>query len=222
MNSPANKLVFLLGGARSGKSIFAEQCALAFDNVLYFATALEPANNDTEFSERIKKHKARRPAHWKTFEPPDSLELLTEACHSLTKRGQNAAVVVDCATLWLAGVLTRSFDHYSVAQLPRHLVVEAEHFLQMLTALPATVFVVSNEVGEGVVPPAASGRLFRDSLGQLNMQLMEKAQWGCVFSAGRALMVKRPQAQENSALETVSVVQAQQLIALMKATNLRH
>lgn len=143
----------ILGGARSGKSRYAEQQAVHGGlPVTYVATATA---DDDEMARRIRRHRADRPAHWHTVEAPlrlaEALEIHAAAGHCL---------LVDCLTLWLSNCLARDLW----AQQRRAL-------LDVLPGLPGTVRLVSNEVGQGVVPMGELSRRFVDEAGWLHQDL---------------------------------------------------
>lgn len=185
-------LVTILGGARSGKSTFAEACARQYQRVIYFATARIP-DGDAEMKERIGLHTARRPAGWMTLEPPATLDDLVREC----QRIQPEAVIFDCVTLWLGWELSRTFNQYSRQQLQQHFDGEIGHLVNSLTSLPCPVFAVSNETGCGIVPEHRSGRLFRDLQGIANSRLMAASRLGFLCFAGKALLVHDDNAQTD-------------------------
>ncbi len=180
-----NKLLLLTGGARSGKSDFAVKCALQYEQVVFFATARIVAD-DNELAHRIAQHCKKRPPHWLTLEPPADIETLK----TIVEKNESEVVILDCASLWLAWKLTSNFNHYSKQQLCNHLESECIYFADFLKTLPCTVIVVSNEVGSGVVPEHASGRMFRDLLGRFNCILAERATMVCTLVSGQCLLLK--------------------------------
>jgi adenosylcobinamide kinase / adenosylcobinamide-phosphate guanylyltransferase len=144
--------ILVLGGARSGKSGFAERLAAECgEPVLYVATATAV---DDEMAARIALHRAQRPRTWRTLEIPKDV-----AQHVGSEPGKVATVLVEDLTLLLSNLMA---DDESRAE------VRAVAELNALLALSTHVVLVSNEVGMGVVPPYPLGRVFRDALGRLN------------------------------------------------------
>jgi len=140
------------GGARSGKSSFAERVAAECgEPVVYVATATA---DDDEMVERIASHRARRPQTWRTIEKPTGV-----AEFVASELGDAATVLVEDLTLMLSNLMA---DNESQAEF------RAVDDLKALLGLQANVVLVSNEVGMGVVPAYPLGRVFRDALGRLN------------------------------------------------------
>jgi adenosylcobinamide kinase/adenosylcobinamide-phosphate guanylyltransferase len=166
----------VLGGARSGKSAFAEN--LVGDTGLariYLATATATAGDD-EMQSRIAHHRARRGEGWITVEEPLALvdALTREATHG-------RAVLVDCLTLWLSNLMLAERD-------PE---VEARRLIRFLSVAKYPIVLVSNEVGLGLVPETPLGRSFRDAQGRLN-QIVAATVPNVVFiAAGLPLWLKR-------------------------------
>jgi adenosylcobinamide kinase / adenosylcobinamide-phosphate guanylyltransferase len=168
----------VLGGARSGKSRYAESLVAASDHVTYVATAA-PQPGDEEWAARVAEHRRRRPAHWTTIETGDVAEVLTHAV-----RGD--VVLVDCLTLWL----TRVMDDAGAWDGDPSLVdKELDRLLHAWRTTQAGVVAVTNEVGLGVVPATASGRLFRDAQGRLNAAVAQLSEDTVLIVAGRAVQL---------------------------------
>lgn len=176
------QITLILGGARSGKSQYAEKLAAGFGhNVLYIATA---EAKDEDMSARIEAHQAARPEHWRTMEAPlhlaDSLSTVT---HPLD------VLLVDCLTL-LASNLLLSMEGRSEADIQASLQAELDALIAAQTKLNVPLIIVSNEVGLGLVPPYPMGRLFRDVLGRANQHLAARADQVIFMVAGLPMVLK--------------------------------
>lgn len=147
------KRTFVLGGAASGKSAYAEALCLQSDSPLFYVATAQAF--DDEMRAKISEHRARRGAEWTTIEAPLDLPAALEG------RDAGDTVLIDCATLWLSNLLLADAD----------LGQASARLLAALQACPATIVVVSNEVGQGIVPESALGRAFRNAQGRLNQQL---------------------------------------------------
>lgn len=170
-------LLLLLGGARSGKSLLAVRLADAWGGrTLVIATA-EP--RDEEMAERIRRHRAERPAEWETVEEPADLE------GALSGVPEDAHVLVDCLTLWVSNLLERGLAD-----------VEIEERTRKAAALAASrrswTLVVTNEVGSGVVPAHPAARRYRDALGRVNAIWADTADQAALVVAGRVLLLSEP------------------------------
>ncbi len=173
--------VFVLGGARSGKSHFAEQWAKktaqeSGQDVVYLATGQAL---DDEMQTRIEKHQAERPATWMTQEVP------CEVATWLVEQREARIVILDCLSLLVSNWLF--YEEANEARLQ-------ERTLQLVQALQETkhhVVVVSNEVGQGIVPGDELSRRYRDALGILNQQVAQRADAVYVVFAGMAVDVKK-------------------------------
>jgi adenosylcobinamide kinase/adenosylcobinamide-phosphate guanylyltransferase len=187
----------VLGGARSGKSHVAERLLDGAGAVTYVATGPLPSTSDPEWARRVRLHRERRPEHWTTVETTDLVGALRRA---------TTPVLVDCLGTWLTSVLDgagawdetddagplwrKRFDR-AVDEL-----VEAWH------GVVVPVVAVTNEVGSGVVPATASGRLVRDELGRLNTRLSLASERVLLVLAGRAIDVSTPGALGQQATAT--------------------
>jgi adenosyl cobinamide kinase/adenosyl cobinamide phosphate guanylyltransferase len=162
----------ILGGARSGKSALALQCAQAHAGpVIWFATAQA---GDAEMAARIARHRAERPAHWSTVEEP--LHLAQTLRQAAT---DESCCVVDCLTLWLSNLMLTKGSAL--------LEPEQRALLDCLPNLPGSVVLVANEVGLGIVPDNALARRFRDLAGWLNQAVSARADRVCFVAAGLPL-----------------------------------
>ena len=176
----------VLGGARSGKSAHAEGLLSASEPVTYVATSRhDPA--DSEWSERIAAHAARRPPLWRTAEagaPDDAARLLRTA-----GRDDPALLIDDLAT-WLTGVLDDASAWDREPEALRAVADQQETLVGSVEGCPARLVLVSAEVGLGVVPSTRSGRLFRDELGRLNARLAEICEEVVLLVAGQPLRLR--------------------------------
>lgn len=165
-------LTFLLGGARSGKSTYAETLTSGFPAPWrYIATAQAL---DDEMRERIALHAARRDNSWETVDAPfDLVGALADA-----PKGQ--AVLVDCLTLWLTNHMLAEHD----------VEAECERLERALAKPKGPWFVVANEVGLGIVPDNALARRFRDAAGRLNQRVAGRADRVLLMVAGLPMQVK--------------------------------
>jgi adenosylcobinamide kinase/adenosylcobinamide-phosphate guanylyltransferase len=177
------RLIFLLGGARSGKSHYAETWARTHGReVLFIATAQA---FDDEMCERIAAHRASRPAAWHTLEAPLHVGA---AIHALDAAVDT--VVVDCLTLLASNVLLTLPDECTQADADRAILAEVESLIAAYHGSAGTWLVISNEVGMGIVPPYRLGRLYRDALGRANQHLARHADEVLLLVAGIAWKLK--------------------------------
>jgi len=190
------RLILILGGARSGKSAFAERLAAGSErSVAFIATATA---GDDEMRSRIARHRASRPKGWYTLE--ESLDLAS----AVRRAGELADVLLlDCVTLWLGNVLLQeSVQHEKDDEVEFHTagrlfneraLKECEALLAVVKSLSPdkTLIVVTNEVGLGIVPAYPLGRLYRDTLGYINQRLAQAADRVYLMMAGMAIDIKR-------------------------------
>ena len=168
------RVTLVLGGARSGKSRYAEWLIATYPKPwVYIATA---DAKDSEMAERIAAHKARRAEGWQTIEAPHELP------EALAAAPQDAAVLVDCLTLWLSNLMLGNFK----------VDVMTTRLEQELAARSGPTVLVSNEVGLGIVPDNELGRRFRDAQGALNQRIAAKAARVIMMVAGIPVAVKSP------------------------------
>lgn len=167
--------LFILGGARSGKSRFALAGLPSRGRVTVVATA---EAGDPDMAARIARHRAERSPHWTTLEAPhDLVPRLREALRAAD------TVVVDCLTLWVANLMGRGDSDEAIAK-------EADRLAALAAAPAADVRIVSNEVGLGVHPPTAEGLRFRDVLGIVNQRVAAAAHRVVLLVAGQPLVLK--------------------------------
>lgn len=164
---------FILGGARSGKSGYAEQLALASGKaVTYIATA---QCQDQEMLQRIQHHRQHRPAHWQTLEVPlDLAQVISE------KNNVTNCLIVDCLTLWLTNLLC---GEYPVASYRAQL-------LHQLAQAQGELILVSNETGLGVVPLGELSRRYVDEAGWLHQAIAAQADQVILMVAGLPTLIK--------------------------------
>ncbi|MEQ8357573.1 MAG: bifunctional adenosylcobinamide kinase/adenosylcobinamide-phosphate guanylyltransferase [Kiloniellaceae bacterium] len=166
-------VTLVLGGARSGKSAYAERLAERRPGAcIYLATATA---GDPEMAARIAEHQLRRGERWRTEEAP--LDLVGALKDTASVQG---VVLVDCLTLWLSNILLRDLNVED----------ECGKLIEELPALAGPVIFVSNEVGLGIVPDNALARRFRDDAGRLNQAVAAAAQSVVFMAAGLPLVLK--------------------------------
>lgn len=175
LDLPSTTLI--LGGARSGKSAHAEAIVLASGRQpVYLATAQAL---DGEMAQRVGQHRARRGVAWLTVEEPlDLPEILTK------EAGPDRAVLVDCLTLWVTNLLLAE----------REVAVAGDRLLAVLDRRLGPVVLVSNEVGQGIVPLGALSRAFVDEAGRLHQKIAATADLVRLVVAGLPLDLKTPPA----------------------------
>ena len=169
-------LVLLVGGARSGKSSLALELVRRWRGPVTVVATGEAG--DDEMAERIRRHRAERPAEWTTVEEPRDLG------GALACVGDDDAVVVDCLSLWVANLLERGDSDLEVEE-------EARRVAAIAAARPAPTVAVTNEVGLGVVPATPLGRRYRDVLGRANADWAAAAEHVALVVAGRPLRLER-------------------------------
>ena len=173
------QLRFVLGGARSGKSAFAERLARQGGRVLYVATA-QAFHEDME--RRIAVHRSQRPQEWGTLEEPLALPSLLPA----DLHGYDTCLL-DCVTMWVSNLLP-NLEGSPDAQ--GEILANAERLLEVCANSSATWILVSNEVGLGVVAPSTLGVAYRDALGRVHQAIAARADEVYFMVAGLALEMK--------------------------------
>ena len=165
----------MLGGARSGKSSYAEGLLAGERSVDYVACGLVPDDTDSEWADRVALHRARRPASWRTVETVAVAEVLGET---------GPPVLVDCLTTWLARVMDDVGVWAEEPGADGRLATSVDDLVAAWTATRRRVVAVSNEVGSGIVPATPSGRRFRDELGALNARVAAASPRVWLLTAG--------------------------------------
>lgn len=164
--------VLVLGGTRSGKSVYAESLFASLPGpLLYLATGHA---GDGEMANRIDRHRARRGSHWRTVEEPCDIAPI------LTADQKVQAILVDCITLWLSNLM----------EAERDIEVETTRLCEHLARAPTPVVLVTNEVGMGLVPETPLGRAFRDAQGRVNQRLATICNRVVFVAAGLPLVLK--------------------------------
>ena len=165
--------ILVLGGARCGKSRFAEGLAAGWQGERTYIATAEPG--DAEMAARIADHRSRRGPEWTTIEAPLAL---VEALETAPE----GFVLIDCLTLWISNLLLGDFD----------IAPRVERLAEALLARRDTVVVVSNEVGLGIVPDNALSRRFRDEAGFVNQRLAQACDEVVFIAAGLPVTLKPP------------------------------
>jgi adenosylcobinamide kinase/adenosylcobinamide-phosphate guanylyltransferase len=175
-------LVLILGGARSGKSSYAQSLAEATgQSVTFIATAQAL---DEEMSARIQKHRAERPANWETLEIPFEIASRVQVKSNI--------VILDCVTLLISNLLMQFVKNDIVNEAPYLAAVQKEinGLISLLRSSDQDWLIISNEVGMGLVPPYQMGRVYRDAIGWANQRLAREADKVIFMVAGIPTTIK--------------------------------
>lgn len=170
-------LTLVIGGARSGKSRYAQSLARSEERPVLFVATATP--EDPEMAARIERHRADRPPHWKTLEAP--LDVVAAV------RGADTVVLLDCVTLWISNLL---YEHRALDRGAREARILGEVEALAAVLIEKEAIAVSNEVGEGIVPESSLAREFRDLQGQANQILAREAGRVVLLVAGIPLALK--------------------------------
>jgi adenosylcobinamide kinase / adenosylcobinamide-phosphate guanylyltransferase len=184
-------LTLVLGGARSGKSRYAQSLCDSSSHVVYIATAGADAD-DHEMRERIARHRLDRPSDWQTVE--ESFDL----SRAIRAAPDEATLLIDCATLWISNLMWK-FKEERAADQNRLILTEIDNLIDAVrrraeksiaTGVVGEVVIVSNEVGAGLVPEHSVARAFRDLQGFANQRLAQAADRVVFIIAGLPLPLK--------------------------------
>ncbi len=184
-------LTLLLGGARSGKSRFAEMIARKRGDidVVYLATSQV---HDEEMEERVKRHRQSRPGEWSTIEEP------YQPSQALKKLSPGKVVLLDCITVLISNLLLKGdevdtdVNQYQPRGEEREIMEEMEAIIEVSREKELDLIIVSNEVGQGLVPVYELGRNYRDIAGRANQLLAGAADEVYLVYAGLPVEIKQP------------------------------
>ena len=181
------KSILIIGGARSGKSRFAQELALKLgESVLFVATATA---GDEEMQHRIEEHQRARPATWTTLEVTTHIASQVEQ-----KIGEAQVVIVDCITLLVSNVFSQYTDQTSeqidAPLIEKKITSEIDELVDCIHHIGASFIIVTNEVGTGLVPANRVGRLYRDLLGKANQLLAQRVDQVYLMVAGLPVPIK--------------------------------
>ena len=181
------KNILIIGGARSGKSHFAQELALKLGNpVLFVATALA---GDEEMRQRIEKHKRTRPAAWST------LEVTTRVGNQIEHNiGEAQVVIIDCITLLVNNIFNqyndRTSEQIDASLIEKKVISEISELVDCINHIDVNFIMVTNEVGAGLVPANKMGRLYRDLLVKANQLLAQGVDEVYLMTAGLPMQIK--------------------------------
>lgn len=184
-------IILVTGGARSGKSNFAEKYVKVLEGkTLYIATAIA---FDEEMKDRIKKHQSVRPANWDTYEGFENLDQIIQ-----DKGNEYNRLMLDCVTLWVTNlffkyVKTEDYDSLTmeaINEIERKILNEVNQFVGRLKETAIEAVLVTNELGSSLVPENKLGRIFRDIQGRINQQLGHACDEVYLVVCGQPLKIK--------------------------------
>lgn len=177
------KLILITGGARSGKSSFAESLAQKMsENIAYIATA---QMLDEEMRERIAEHRKKRPKNWKTYEETEQVDRIIQDIDAKT-----GVIIIDCMTLLVSNLISDYNEESPREMFASKVKDKIEQIIEASLKCQATVIIVSNEVGSGLVPANPIGRFYRDILGWTNQSIARNADLVYLMVAGIPLLIK--------------------------------
>ena len=181
------KSTLITGGARSGKSRFAQELALKSGGAVLFVATAEAG--DEEMKHRIEEHRRARPTAWET------LEATTHVGRQITRNiGQAHTVIIDCITLLVNNIFeqhgTPDDEGIDSALIEKEVLAEIKELIDCMERVAASFIIVTNEVGLGLVPASRVGRLYRDWLGKANQVLAQHADEVIMMVAGIPITIK--------------------------------
>jgi len=184
------KLILVSGGARSGKSNYAENLAKAVgQDVIYIATSIP---FDDEMKVRVKNHKARRPSTWETFEGYIDLKRVFRE-----KKVPFEAILLDCITIMITNLMfefggfnVENLDNEAINEVEKKIMHEITEFLDEADLNTETLILVTNEVGFGIVPDNKLSRIFRDISGRANQFIASRADEVYLMICGLPMKIK--------------------------------
>jgi adenosylcobinamide kinase/adenosylcobinamide-phosphate guanylyltransferase len=194
------EVILVLGGARSGKSRFAQKLAGSLGKRVTYVAPLEPL--DEEMRQRVELHRKSRPGEWHTLEAP------TGVAKALREQiAQVDVVLLDCLTLLVSNIMgtdsgAAEFEEIDCDVAQKKLNAELKELLECIKQSSASLIIVSNEVGSGLVPPYPLGRAFRDLLGEANQYIAARADKVYLIVAGLPVEIKRLATQVSQSLDT--------------------
>jgi len=187
MNGGGLTAILITGGARSGKSRFAQELAQRPGQPVLFVATAEAG--DEEMRHRIEAHRRVRPTAWRTLETPNRV-----GQHILQEIGGAKVVIIDCVTLLVSNILNQFLDpageSIDGARVEKAVIREIDELIDCLNRVAAIFIIVTNEVGMGLVPVNLVGRLYRDLLGKANQRLAERADEVYLMVSGLPVRVK--------------------------------
>lgn len=184
-----SRITLITGGARSGKSTYAEEMARAVQGpVCYVATALA---FDVGMQERIAMHRAQRPSEWETLEAYDGLGDIVRA-----RKGQQALYLLDCVTLMVTNLMFKDMPDWdtllpeAIASVEAQIICQIDDLLKALRETDSDMILVTNEVGMGIVPENAIARAYRDIAGRVNQRIGHGSDEVYLVVCGQAMKIK--------------------------------
>lgn len=181
-------MILITGGARSGKSSLAERLASGVsDRVLYIATSVI---TDEEMAERVKLHRQARPAHWRTWEGSQQLARVIEQ-----QAAAGDVVILECITTLIANLMFEltgetAMETIDFAEIETAIQLQIDELLAACARSPATIYLVTNELGMGIVPENRLARHFRDIAGRVNQRLAAAAESVLLVISGIEVKIK--------------------------------